>query len=289
MEKTLGPEAIGIRGLALADAIALAGQTGFTALAFNIREAAEIAERDGVAAVRDLFARSGVQPGCWSLPVSWRGDEATWRADLDRLPAFAALARELGCPRALTVIMPGSNDLPFAENMSFHETRLRPAAERLAAADCWLGLEFVGPKTLRDRFRHEFLYSLDGVLSLATAIGTGNVGVLLDIWHLYTSGGEPTEVKVLRPEQIVTVHVNDAPRGIPRDEQIDSVRALPLETGVLDLADFMGALKELGYDGPVMPEPFSQRLNELAAIDPAAAAREAAASMDALWQLAGLT
>ena len=65
------------------------------------------------------------------------------------------------------------------------------------------------------------------------------------------------------------VHVNDAPAGIARDEQIDTVRTLPMETGVIDLAGFMQAMQEIGYDGPVMPEPFSQRVNDLAATDSA--------------------
>ena len=64
------------------------------------------------------------------------------------------------------------------------------------------------------------------------------------------------------------VHVNDAPAGIAWDEQIDTVRTLPMETGVIDLAGFMQALQEMGYDGPVMPEPFSQRISDLAATDP---------------------
>jgi hypothetical protein len=38
-----------------------------------------------------------------------------------------------------------------------------------------------------------------------------------------------------------------------------------------------------------MPEPFSQRLDDLAASDPLAAARETAGSMDELWRAAGLT
>ena len=84
------------------------------------------------------------------------------------------------------------------------------------------------------------------------------------------------------------VHVNDAPAGINRDEHIDTVRTLPMETGIIDLVGFMRALQEMGYDGPVMPEPFSQRINDLAATDPRAAAREAARSMDALWQAAEL-
>ena len=63
--------------------------------------------------------------------------------------------------------------------------------------------------------------------------------------------------------------------------------ALPMETGVIDLVGFMRPLLEMRYDGPVMPEPFSQRLNDLAATDPESAVREAARSMDALWPAAG--
>jgi sugar phosphate isomerase/epimerase len=75
---------------------------------------------------------------------------------------------------------------------------------------------------------------------------------------------------------------------VARDEQIDTVRALPRETGVIDLGGFMAKLWAMGYDGPVMPEPFSQRLVDVAATDPAAAAAETARSMRALWGAAGL-
>jgi sugar phosphate isomerase/epimerase len=62
---------------------------------------------------------------------------------------------------------------------------------------------------------------------------------------------------------VVYVHVNDAPAGVPVDEQVDNVRALPGETGVIDIAGFLQALQAIGYDGPVVPEPFKQELNTL--------------------------
>ena len=124
------------------------------------------------------------------------------------------------------------------------------------------GIEYIGPKTFRAAFRHEFIYTLDGVMELIAAIGTGNVGVMLDSWHLYTSGGLLSDLQRLTNDQdVVVVHVNDAPAGIPWDEQIDTVRDLPMETGVIDLVGFMRALQKMGYDGPVMPEPFSQRID----------------------------
>jgi sugar phosphate isomerase/epimerase len=114
---------------------------------------------------------------------------------------------------------------------------------------------------------------------------TGNVGLLLDIWHLYTSYGTNDQVRELRNDDVVVVHINDAPAGVAVDEQIDNVRALPGETGVLDITGFLQALRAIGYDGPVTAEPFSQRVRELA---PEAAVRETAAAVQKVWRAAGL-
>jgi len=219
--------------------------------------------------------------------VSWRQDE-TWRAELADLPALAELGRALGCTRTCTVLPSGSGERPYDENFAWTVERLRPIAEALRGQDCRLGIEFLGPKTLRARQAHEFIYTLGGLMELAGAIGTGNVGLLLDAWHLYTSGGEIAELDRITARDVVAVHVNDAPPGIPLDEQIDNVRALPMETGVMDLPGFMGKLGAMGYDGPVTAEPFSRRVNDLAATDPGAAVAETARAMDALWRASSL-
>jgi sugar phosphate isomerase/epimerase len=287
MYTTISPEALGIRGLSLPDAIDLAHDAGFAGLSFDSRLAAKAIDEQGLASVQDQFSRAGVKPALWSLPVAWRGDDQ-WQADLRELPRLAKAARDLGSTRTATYMPSGSEDRPFRENFDWHVARLRPIAEVLRDEGCRFGIEFIGPKTYRAAFRHEFIHTLSGVMELIAAIGTGNVGVMLDSWHLYTSGGTLGDLERLTRQDVVVVHVNDAPAGIARDEQIDTVRALPMETEVIDLVGFMRALREMGYDGPVMPEPFSQRLNDLAATDPPAAAREAARSMDALWRAAGL-
>src|SRR5215207_6188001 len=287
MYAIIGPYQLGIRDLSLSEVIALARDAGFAGLSFDSRLAARAVDEHGLATVRDQFAQAGVKPALWSLPVAWRHDDQ-WQADLRELPRLAATARALGATRTSTHIPSGSDERPFRENFDWHVARLRPIAEVLRDEGCRFGIEFIGPKTFRAAFRHEFIHTLDGVMELAMAIGTGNVGVLLDSWHLYTSGGTLADLEQLTNHDVVVVHVNDAPAGIARDEQIDTVRTLPMETGVIDLVGFMQALREMGYDGPVIPEPFSQRINDLAATDPEAAAREAARSMDALWQAAGL-
>jgi hypothetical protein len=51
--------------------------------------------------------------------------------------------------------------------------------------------------------------------------------------------------------------------GIPVDQQIDSRRELPASTGVIDIASFLSALKEIGFTGPVRVEPFNEALRRM--------------------------
>lgn len=287
MFKCLSPGAIGIHGLALPDALELARATGFTGLEFNIREVATLTDAHGVAYVCDLFAQAGVRPGHWGLPVAWNND-AQWETDLAQLPALAALARDLGCTRTATWCPPASDDRDYAENFAWHVARFRPIAQVLSDYGCRLGIEFIGPKTLRAPRKYPFIYTLEGMMELADAIGTGNVGLLFDVWHHYTAGGSVNDLDAITAANVVLVHVNDAPAGIDRDEQIDNVRCLPMETGVVDAPGMLRKLAAMGYDGPVTPEPFSQRVNAIAAGDPLKAAHIVAESMDALWQASGL-
>lgn len=285
MFKNLSSGAIGIRNVPLPDAIDLAKRSRFEGVHFDIREAAALVDKEGIQYVQNLFESRGILPGSWSLPVAWRDDEQ-WEQDLEKLPRLAAVGRDLRCPRVNTWCPPSSDEREYDANFQWHVARFRPIAEVLKEFDCRLGIEFIGPKTSRVRRQYEFIYTMEGMMELAEAIGTGNVGLLLDAWHLYTSGGSVSDLDQITADDIVVVHVNDAPPGIPRDEQIDNVRQLPMETGVIDLPGFMQKLKALGYDGPVMPEPFSKRINDIE--DPLEAALLAARYMDRLWEAGGL-
>ncbi|NIM04278.1 MAG: TIM barrel protein [Armatimonadetes bacterium] len=180
----------------------------------------------------------------------------------------------------ITYIWPSSDTLTFEENFRFHVDRLRPIAEILAEKGCRFGLEFLGPWTVRKDARYEFIHNMDGMLALCAAVGTDNMGLLLDCWHWYTAGGRVEQINKLRDEDIVCVHINDAPAGIAMDEQIDTVRCLPGETGVIDIRGFLSALAEIGYSGPVVVEPFNERLKNL---PPKQALQETAAALKEVW------
>ena len=280
MYKTLSPGAIGIRGLSLSEGIALAKAAGFAGLDFSIQQAAEL----GAGAAQKRFEEAGIQYGSWGLTVRWQSDD--WRDDLAELPRYAAIAAEMGATRSSTWCPPSSSEREFDANFAWHLERFGAIAEVLNEHGIRFGIEFIGPQTLRPADKHSFIYNMEGMLEMAAQIGTGNVGLLLDAWHLYTSGGALDDLDKISNADIVNVHVNDAPEGLTMAEYIDNDRRLPCETGVIDLAGFMGKLAALGYDGPVTPEPFSARVNAIE--DPMEAAALTAESMDQLWQVAGL-
>src|SRR5439155_19013780 len=146
----------GIRGLGLAETIALARQTGFEGAEFPIREAAQLADQRGIEHVRALFADAGVRPGSWGLPFAWQDDEA-WRAGVAELGRLAEVGQQLGCTRVSTWVPPGSDERAMAENRRWHVERFGPIAEALEAGGCRIGLEFIRPKTIRTRFKPPFL------------------------------------------------------------------------------------------------------------------------------------
>lgn len=285
MFRNLSPGAIGIQA-SLTEGLELAKAADFQGLDVNIGEVAQLVEEKSTDYVKGLFNDSGIKMGGWGLPVNWRAEEEEFKAGLEKLHSMAKLAQSLDCTRLSTWILPFSDDKPLEENIEFHVQRFRPIGEILGEYGCCLGLEFIGPKTMRDGKKYEFIYTMEGMLELCDKIGTGNMGLLLDAWHLYTAHGTLDDLKKLTADQVVYVHINDAPKGIPIDEQIDNVRRLPGETGVIDLVGFLKCLDEIGYEGPVTPEPFSDKVKGL---EPLKAAQLTAKGLLEVWKAAGLS
>jgi sugar phosphate isomerase/epimerase len=257
MYPALNPSMIGV-GIAFDECAKLAAQAGFRGISVDLNMAAQ--EPD---AVRRVLEVNKLRPAAWGLPVEFRQADAAFREGTARLPEHAKTAKQVGADRCSTFIMPFSDELTFQQNYELHKTRLRECAEVLAEHGCRLGLEFVGPKTLREGRAHEFINTMEGMLRLCDEIGTGNVGLLLDSFHWFTSHGAKDDIHKLCDALIVDVHINDAVEGRGRDEQIDGERALPGETGVIDLATFLQGLQAVGYKGPVTPEPFSQAVRDM--------------------------
>ncbi len=226
--------------------------------------------------------QKNVRYGAAGLPVEFRRDQERFAKDLARLDKEANILKQLGVTRIATWIPPGHNELTYLQNFQQHKKRLGQIAKVLEDNDIRLGLEFVGPKTSRARYRFGFISTQLDMMELVGAIGTPNVGLLLDSWHWYTSHGTVEELLALSNRDIVHVHVNDAPSGIPVDQQIDNRRKLPATTGVIDLKGFINALVKIGYDGPVECEPFDQELRKM---EQDAVLQQTIESLDRLWDM----
>lgn len=284
MFKSLSPGAIGVR-VELAVAAGLAAANGFHALHINIREAAAL----GATQTRDLLTHAGVQAGGFGFPLDYRKPEAEFRASLAELENLCIVANAIGVTRTTTWVPSWHDSLDFDANYALHVDRLSRAARILDAHGIRFGLEFLGPKTLRNNHPYAFVHTLDGMLALCRdieqAAGTHNMGLLLDAYHWYTAGGTLAQIERLNDADIVDVHVNDALPDISLDELPDTHRALPGETGVIDLRGFLQALDHLDYSGPVVVEPFSPRLKEMSPED---AVHTTAEALHQVWRNAGL-
>ncbi len=268
----LNPGAVGIEVEGLEGRIAVAGEAGFGGVDCDINEVAALSE-PGEA--KRLLDAAGLSWGLFGLPIDVYGaDEDAFTAALPNVHAACKLAASVGCTRTERHVMPGHNEMDYAANLAFSAERLKRLAEVLGEHGIRHGVEFIGPRTLRDRFAHEFIHTMDQALELADAADPSGevVGISLDTFHWYTSGGTAEEITGKLAGRIVHVHVNDARPGRGPDEQIDGERNLPAETGVIDSAGFMGALRDVGYDGPMMAEPFQPWRGKLSELPPAEAA-----------------
>jgi sugar phosphate isomerase/epimerase len=140
---------------------------------------------------------------------------------------------------------------------------LRAAARILADCGHRFGLEYVGTQTLRNSQKFPFLHTMAETRELIEAIGTGNVGFVLDSWHWWNAAETAADILALKNEEIVSVDLNDAPAGVPREQQIDGQRELPAATGVIPVGAFLDALLKVGFDGPMRAEPFNKALNAM--------------------------
>lgn len=226
------------------------------------------AKAAGVAATRTMLAELAIVPTIVNLPMRdpLGSDDAAFESQLPGLRADAAFCQAIGCSRFQFVLGPTTpNGQPKADRWAHVQRRLSMIGAILDEHDMRLGLEFLGVLAFRQRRGTDvsvptpvpFVWTLPETIALGEASGP-NVGVTLDAWHWYHSGGTLDEIRAAKPERIVHVHVSDA-RAMPPDQVQDDMRLLPGE-GVIDLVGFFKALNAIGYQGGVAPETIGPRL-----------------------------
>ena len=235
------------------DFVRLAGKVGYGGVDVSLGAA----RKDGVEATRALLAEAKVKPAIASLPVQFAAaDEAVFQEGLKGLDEQAKFAAAIGLGRMMAVLSPAS-PVPKEERHTFIKQRLAPIAEILAKSNIRLGLEFLGVLQFRTppRAQHQYIWTLPDTVALAKEVGP-NIGVVLDIWHWHHSGGTVADILATPSSRIVHIHVSDAKAQPPEDVR-DNGRLMPGE-GIIDSTGFFQALKKIGYEGGISPEPLGR-------------------------------
>ena len=108
-----------------------------------------------------------------------------------------------------------------------------------------------------NRFETHFINIADDAVRYCKEVGTGNMKILLDAFHMIREEMNFTDaVNICGNEYLGYVHVCENNRGIPG-------------TGLVPWREFFTALKNIDYDGPLSIESFDpgfEELNRLCAI-----------------------
>jgi D-psicose/D-tagatose/L-ribulose 3-epimerase len=123
--------------------------------------------------------------------------------------------------------------------------KLRPIAEYAAARGVKLALEPL------NRFETDLINTVEQGLRFVRDIGRENVGLLLDTFHMNIEEKNiPVAIRAAG-SSLFEFHACSSDRGTPGEDH-------------LPWTEIAGALKQIGYDGPVVIEAFTPKIKEIA-------------------------
>jgi sugar phosphate isomerase/epimerase len=262
MQMGLNTGNLGIKAT-LEQQIDYAARYGFEAVDPNIAELAALSE-SGMSRALDRLAAAKLTFGAvfQGVPIS-QPDEMFAAFLRGNLTTWARAMQRARMTRFATWINPCDRNLTYLQNFRLHARRIRDAAAVLAGHGISFGLEYVGPKTSWAAARYPFIHNMATLKELIAEVARPNVGFLLDSWHWYTAGDTVDDILSLRAADVVLVHLNDAPKDVPVEQQDDRRRESPCATGVIDMAGFINAVNRIGYDGPALSDPMNAELRKL--------------------------
>lgn len=219
----------------LEEALGAATAGGFDAVELRRVDFVRAAERGlSNADVLDRVRRAG-------LPVSAMGVEYGWifsrGAERERLLGVFGEACEnavaLGCDMMMSAIGPGTAS--EAEAIA----NIRKAGEIAAGFGLRLAVEY--------QFQHPVVSSLDILRDLLARAGQGNVGLLLDAYHLQRGGRPGRGFEDVPGEEIFYVQLSDVPDAPP--PSLPPVDRLAPGQGIVRWKDLFRLLAEKDYRG----------------------------------------
>jgi len=226
------------------------------AIGFDLIEiCVEDANTIDVAAIRARAAQAGVGVticGAFGPSRDMSSEEGQVRkAALDYLKRCIDFAAELGSPFISGPMYAAVGSTRLLDEAARREQWSRAVAGLKSAA------AYADSKRVRlaveplNRFETDLINTVDQGLRLIREIGADNVGLLLDTFHMNIEEKDIPAAIRRAGGHIVEFHASSNDRGTPGDDHLPW-RAIA------------GALREAGYQGPVVIEAFTPEIQEIA-------------------------
>jgi len=223
---------------------------GFRAIELWLPKVEDFLKRNSLADAKSLLKDNGLEPvgACFHVGVML-STGAEREKSLREFRMKLEVCEALGAP-VLVVPTDFPNEKVEMGDYERAAAGLAEAADLAAAHGISLAVEFIRGAKL--------IGTLRTAVDLVRRAGKKNTGVLLDTFHFWAGASKLSDIRGLKADELLLVHVNDV-SCVPAEIAEDSHRALPGD-GIMPLTEILQAVSEIGYEGYYSLELFDQRL-----------------------------
>jgi sugar phosphate isomerase/epimerase len=249
--------------------VRIARDLGYDGIEFSVTKFLRYLDQGGQPeALRAACQQAGTPATCLNALVEAdRVAGAEHLVLLQECERLSAAAAGLGCPTIQLVFLSRLAGYPWPE--------VRRLTAKNAAELADIGRAY-GVRFQLEPIAWAPMHSLAQTLEVIAEAGRGNLGLVVDFWHLWAAEATtPDEVARLDKNLIYGVHICDGKRrtaGTLWDEGV--LRGHLLGDGDIPLREWVAAVRATGFDGVWSAETYSPRHWELDLYDLAATCRQ---------------
>lgn len=284
MIKNFSPQALGINGRQ-SELIELALTYAFAGMDVDMSEMLRRSQRSSPEDAAKYLDAAKIKIGGFNLDVDLDADDDAFTSQVGTLHPIADLAKQLGASRCYLRLPAATDRLPYHEYFETQRDRLSQISQALEPRGIKLGVGFNAGKELSEGKEFEFVRNVEGFTALISAVGSSNVGCLVDTWDWVVGDGAMDQISELPADSIVAVRLASVPDDVDAAKATTVDRVLPEMEGALDHVKLIAHLESAGFTGPVSPGASSTRYKGTTRESIVQKAQEA---VDGIFKAAGL-
>jgi sugar phosphate isomerase/epimerase len=258
MIKNFSPQALGINGRQ-SELIELALTYAYCGMDVDMSEMLRRSQRSSPEDAAKYLDAAKIKIGGFNLDVDLDADDDAFASQVVTLHPIADLAKQLGASRCYLRLPAATDRLPYHEYFETQRDRLSQISQALEPRGIKLGVGFNAGKELNEGKEFEFVRNVEGFVALISAVGSSNVGYLIDTWDWVIGDGAMDQISELSADSIVAVRLASVPEDVDAANATTVDRVLPAMEGALDHVKLIEHLETAGFAGPVSPGASSTR------------------------------